>query len=139
MFYRKKLANRIPAALCIASAGLLLAAVVATAAPTRAIPGTVTNTTSPNGVVDGTLIDSIAMDYTTGNMVFISVHSPKTSNPACSTNGTWAFVLPLTTSLQTQMFAALLSARSSGANVTLVGSGVCDTYSNVETLVTLIY
>jgi hypothetical protein len=139
MFYPPKLpASRFAAALCIAGAGLWTAA-VATAAPTRALPGVVANTTSPNGVVDGTLIDSLAMDYTTGNMVFISVHSPKSGNPACSTNGTWAFVLPLTTSLQSQMFAALLSARSSGATITLVGSGVCDTYSNVETLVTLIY
>jgi hypothetical protein len=44
------------------------------------------------------------------SMVFISISIAKTGNPSCSVNTAWSFVLPLTTALQNQMYALLLSA-----------------------------
>jgi hypothetical protein len=90
------------------------------------------------GLAANVLIGSLALDTTYGNMVFISIgQNYKTGNPTCSTNGPgqWAFVLPLSGALQTQMYAALLAAHNAGSPVTLEGSGLCDTFSTVETLV----
>jgi hypothetical protein len=76
---------------------------------------------------------------TTYSEVFIAVNVAKTSNPSCSANGTFGFVLPLTTSLENQMLAVLLSIRATGSHVSLTGSGLCDTYPSVETLVQINY
>lgn len=71
------------------------------------------------------------------SMVFIGVNVTKTSNPACSIGG-FAFVLPLTASstVDNQMLALLIAARSSQTPVTLTGTGTCTVYSDVETLQT---
>jgi hypothetical protein len=75
------------------------------------------------------------------NMVFISVNVAPTGSPACSayTTGPNAFVMSLATTLGNQMLALLLSARATQTPVTLTGNGLCDTYSDVETLATVVY
>jgi hypothetical protein len=95
-------------------------------------------TTASAGSQIGTITELyMGTDY--GGMVFIAISGAKTNNPACSTNNTFSFVLPLTTALQSQMYAALLAARATGAQVTLNANGLCDTYSGVETLVYITY
>lgn len=97
---------------------------------------------SLNGVAANVRIVGIGMVSTLGNMVFIEIaNGTKENNPSCSTSGpgTWSFVLPLTTTIQQQMFALLLKARESYDPVTLVGNGLCDTYDTVETLTNVIY
>ena len=96
-------------------------------------------TSASAGSVTGATITSIYLGNSYGSLVFIQTSVAKTGNPSCSTNGTWGFVLPLTTALENQMLAVVLSARATGATVTLTGSGVCDTYSTVETLENITY
>jgi len=91
------------------------------------------------GDIEATIITNLGIGTQYGNMVFVAVSLGKNANPSCSTNGTWAFVLPLTTPLQNQMLATLLAARTSQTPVSLYGSGVCDTYSGVETLQVINY
>jgi hypothetical protein len=97
-------------------------------------------TAAASGSVTNATITSLNMSYGY-NMVFISVNIAPTGSPGCSeyTSGPNAFVLPLTTNLGTQMLALLLSARASQTPVTLTGNGLCDTYSDVETLATVAY
>jgi hypothetical protein len=136
--HTRSIPEKVHAAVISGRAGLVLAAFTAIGGTTAAIGAN----SSTNGVAATVIIDSLGMDSTLGDMVFISVGSygSKTSNPACSTEGPgqWSFVLPLTNAIQQQMFTALLAAHNAGATVTLVGSGTCDTYSTVETLVNII-
>jgi hypothetical protein len=93
------------------------------------------------GIATQTHIVEFGLVSTLGNMVFIEVFDYKTNNPSCSTSGPgqWAFVLPLTTPIQQQMYTTLLAARAQGSPVTLVGSGICDIYGTVETLTNVLY
>lgn len=93
----------------------------------------VQGTAMAQGAASQVLVTGIGIDTNDANMAFISVNHAKSDNPACSTS-TWAFVLPLTTTLQNHMFQELLAARTNQTQVTLVGSGLCDTYASVETL-----
>jgi hypothetical protein len=119
----------------------LVAAVTATeSAPAQTAP-------PPNGVATNVVVSGIGMVSTLGTMVFIEIagyqtgNGYKAGNPSCSTNGPgqWSFVLPLTTTIQQQMLTALLTAHTTGSPVTLVGNGMCDTYSTVETLTNIIF
>ena len=93
-----------------------------------------------NGAAAGAEITGIGIDAQIGNMAFIGIRpNTKGNNPACSTNTGWSFVLPLNTPLQLQMLAMLVSARANSQQITLAGSGLCDTYSDVETLVFVSY
>jgi hypothetical protein len=94
--------------------------------------------TASAGSVTGATIRQVQIQ-TNYNMVFIAISTAKTGNPSCSANGQFGFVLPLTTALDNQMLAVLLSARATGATVTLTGTGVCDTYPSVETLQVVLY
>jgi hypothetical protein len=94
--------------------------------------------TASAGSVTGATITQLQIG-TVYNEVFVSVNVSKTGNPSCSANGEFSFVLPLTTAIENQELALLLSARATGAPVTLTGSGLCDVYSSVETLVTVLY
>ena len=69
-----------------------------------------------------------------GNMIFVSVSGAVAGPPACSDNTAWSFVLPLTTPLENQMLAILLTAQATKSTVTITGTGQCDVYNNVETL-----
>jgi len=94
--------------------------------------------TSAAGSFTGATITQIQISTpTTG--AYISFSVPKTLNPACSSNPNWSFFLPLLTPLENQMLALILAARAADQPVTLIGSGVCDEISNVETLEYAIY
>jgi hypothetical protein len=142
MYHARLVLKKVRTGLLFGRVGLVLVALSALGG------GTAIGQSAPTrGLAANVLIGSLALDTTYGNMVFISISqsgnsaspSPgyKTGNPTCSTNGPgqWAFVLPLSGALQTQMYAALLAAHNAGSPVTLEGSGLCDTFSTVETLV----
>jgi|ERR1700730_8769825 hypothetical protein len=97
-------------------------------------------TASASGSVTNATITSLYINYGY-NMVFISVNVAPTGSPACSayTAGPSAFVLSLTTNLGSQMLALLLSARATQTPITMTGNGLCDTYSDVESLATVAY
>ena len=95
------------------------------------------SSTASAGSVTGATIAAIFVDGAYGSMVFVSLNAAKSDNPSCSTSSTYGFVLPLTTALDNQMLALLLAARTSHATVTLTGDGACDTYSNVETMISV--
>jgi hypothetical protein len=97
-------------------------------------------TATASGQVTGTQITGLYVN-TAYNMIFISVNVAPTGGPSCSayTAGPNAFVLPLTTSLGSQMLALLLSARATQTPVTMTGNGLCDAYPDAETLATIAY
>ena len=104
-----------------------------------AVLGAITiSATATAGSSTNVTITQIFVGNSYGSLLFIAVTS-KTGNPACNTNATYNFVLPLTTALENQMLAVLLSARATGATVTLTGNGLCDQFSNVETLENVSY
>lgn len=71
----------------------------------------------------------------TPEMLFVGVSESLTGTPSCNTNGTWQFVLPLTSELQkTTITSFLLAAHMNGQTVRLDGNNTCDTFSSVETL-----
>ena len=112
----------------------------ATTIKTTAVLGAITlSATASAGSSTGATITHIYFGNSYGSFVFIEVSAAKTGNPSCSSNTTWGFVLPLTTTLENQMLAVVLAARTTNAPVTLTGSGLCDTYSNVETLENINY
>jgi hypothetical protein len=89
--------------------------------------------------VNGAIITGISIDTQSGNVAFIQVNVTKTNNPACSTSP-FAYVLPLTTTLENQFLAVLLAARAAQAPVQgLTGNGLCDVFGNTETLVGITY
>jgi hypothetical protein len=91
------------------------------------------------GEVDGATVANLTINTQDGNMVFVTVSTQKSGNPPCSSGSPQSFVLPLTTALQNQFLALLLSARASQSPVQLIGSGLCDTVSGFETLVFVSY
>jgi len=83
---------------------------------------------------DGAIITSIGLNSQLGNMAFITLNVASSGSPACNSNGTWAFVLPLNTALQNSILAQL-AARAAQIPVSLISNGLCDTFGSVETLV----
>jgi len=86
------------------------------------------------GTTSGTLIQTLGLDNGAPDVLFISVDHTKSSPPGCQTNGSWAYVLPLAGDQNKKLYAMLLAARASQMPVTLVGAGVCDAFSGIETL-----
>jgi hypothetical protein len=94
-------------------------------------------TASAGSVIGVTITQlEIATQY---NMVMVALTVLPTGSPSCVTNTTWSFALPLTTPVENQMLALLLSARATGTPVQLIGSGACDTYPGIETLQYVLY
>jgi|SRR5690606_19083858 len=84
--------------------------------------------------VSKTEITVIMMDRSKSEKVYIKTSVARPSgSPTCHTNS-WTFVLPLVTEAEKAIYAALLSAKSAGKKVNLVGTGECGTYATIETL-----
>lgn len=75
----------------------------------------------------------IASNKGYGEMVFIKTDKSKATVPACQTNLSWDFVMPLATEHDKKIYAILLSARATQTPVSLSGSGNCDTFGSIET------
>jgi hypothetical protein len=86
------------------------------------------------------VLNNLGMNTSLGNFVFISINAAKSSNPACDTNSTWGYVLPLAnTPPDNQLLAMLISARATQTPIKLTGSGDCGVYPGIETLVGISY
>jgi len=86
------------------------------------------------GAVEGK-VKKIAIDrtYTTAK-AFVTVAGDKSNTPACHTNRSWSFALPLVTDLDRAVYSMLLSAHATGKTALLEGRGLCDVHSSIETL-----
>ncbi|MET1257011.1 hypothetical protein [Aliikangiella maris] len=81
------------------------------------------------------VIEKMMVDTANGEVLFIKAAGDVNAAPSCSTNQGWQYVLPLTSDLtKNNMMSLLLSARMAGTKVRLLGKGVCDAYSSIETL-----
>jgi len=85
------------------------------------------------------ILQVLALDNGAPDVLFISIAGTKDSQPACQTNGSWAYVLPLVNDQNKKIYAMLLAARVSQTPVTLPGSGACDDYPGIETLHAVYY
>lgn len=99
-----------------------------------AICGAMILSSASAGTIDKVHIISTAMNKSSGAMLFIRTDGTKTSNPACSTNTSWTFVMPLNDKTDQQMMAMLLAAQASQSLVRLDGNGLCSVSGNIETL-----
>lgn len=86
------------------------------------------------GATGNTLILTLGLDNGAQDVLFITVDKAKDSQPACHTNGNWAYVLPLSSDQNKKIYAMLLAARASQMPVTLTGNNACSVFSGIETL-----
>ena len=91
------------------------------------------------GDVNDAVITKIAISKGLGDILFILVDKPKGSTPACHSNLSWTYVLPLSTELDKKIYALLLTARSTQAPITFSGTGQCEVFGSIETLQTAAY
>lgn len=86
----------------------------------------------------GTILDAsltrLAIVKTHGDIVFVKADRSKDSLPTCHTNLSWDFVMPLISEQDKKLYAMLLVARSSQMTVSLSGTGTCDHFGSIETL-----
>jgi hypothetical protein len=87
-----------------------------------------------SGDVQDTTLTRLAIVKTYGDIVFVKVDNPKGSLPACHVNLSWTYVMPLVSEQDKKMYAMLLAARTSQAPVSLNGTGGCDHFASIETL-----
>jgi hypothetical protein len=92
-----------------------------------------------NGTGTNVTIVHLFTEIQLGNFVLIQVSPAPTGQPACETNGEWNFVLPLSDNTAQQTLAMLLSARATGATVTIGGLGTCSNISSIEDIGALLY
>ena len=97
------------------------------------------STASHAGSVTDAVITKLAVNKQFGDIVFISVTLTKDSTPACHTNGSWTFVMPLTSEQDKKYYALLLAARTTQTPVTLVGTSTCDHFGSIESLQGIAY
>lgn len=86
------------------------------------------------GTIDKVHITSTAMNKSAGAILFIRTDGTKSSNPACATNASWTFVMPLNDKTDQQMMALVLAAQASQSLVRLDGNGLCNVQGTIETL-----
>ena len=82
-------------------------------------------------------IQTLMMDTSANktDRLFIQTNVPRDSAaPECQTSGRWSFVLPLQTDHQNRMYSMLLAASAAGEKLTLLGTGLCDSWVDIETL-----
>lgn len=85
------------------------------------------------GSATGT-VTHIFVSATYGDIVYIELSGSKSNNPTCSTNSPSQFVIPRTSQLYADLFAQILAAYSTGASITVTGTGTCSVVSTEETI-----
>ena len=87
------------------------------------------------GTATGT-ITHLMISGTFGDLVYIELSGTKTSNPTCSTDSPWQFLLPRNNTEQfyTDMLNMLYSAYNKGGSVTITGVGSCTVSTTLETI-----
>lgn len=87
-------------------------------------------------ILDAVVV-KIASNKTYGKMSFIKTDKSKPSAPGCQINLSWDYVMPLVTEHDKKLYAMLLAARASGSPVSLNGTGNCDTFASIESLLAI--
>lgn len=82
------------------------------------VPIGFSNAASAYGTVTGT-VSSIYVNESLGSVAYVTMNGTKSSAPDCDSNST--YVLSLTNGDAPQLFSMLLTARTTGATITLVG------------------
>jgi len=85
-------------------------------------------------ILDATLV-KIASSKTWGEILFIKTDKSKSGLPGCHTNLSWDYVMPLTTEHDKKLYALVMAARASQTPVSLNGTGTCDHFGSVESLI----
>lgn len=78
-------------------------------------------------------IKSLAINKGMGTFVLIAIDVVPTGTPACDSTG-WGYTLTLTNPGDNQLYAMLLAAYTSGATVSLTGTGSCSEWGSIESL-----
>jgi hypothetical protein len=87
------------------------------------------------GATSNAVITSITTNTDFGSYVLINTSVAKGGTPSCATNTGYQWVLPLSSTLDNQIYAQLLAAFAGQSTVNLGGDGACDAFSGIETLV----
>ena len=75
------------------------------------------------------------VDTAHGDKLFIKINKLPSNAPDCSINGTWQYVMPLTSELTKNTFMSmLLSAYMGDKTLRLQGTDDCKVFGSVETL-----
>jgi hypothetical protein len=92
------------------------------------------------GSVNNATITNVAILQQFGDLLFVqtnqAINNPPTS---CSNSTGFQFVVSLSNAMGQHVMAILLAARAAQNPVYIAGSGACDLFSNVETLVSVTY
>lgn len=86
--------------------------------------------------INNAKIQSLGYDKSHNNIVFIRVDKAIESKRKvkCHVNHDWHYTLKISTPFDEKMYSALLAAQASKQNLTLIGSGKCDAFSQIESL-----
>jgi hypothetical protein len=86
--------------------------------------------------VQRTTITNLQISKAYGDFVFIQVSGVPLGSPACENSG-WNYTLSLSSPGDSQLYAMLLTAYTSGALINIEGAGTCNEVGFVESLQTL--
>jgi hypothetical protein len=87
------------------------------------------------GDIQNGAVVKISSSKAYGEILFIKTDKAKTGIPTCHSNLSWDFVLPLVSEHDKKLYAMLLSARVAQTPLSLSGTGTCDHFGSIETLV----
>lgn len=92
--------------------------------------------TLPNAMaltLNGITIKSLNIEKPLGELAFVSTSAAPTPH-GCHTDVNWNFVLPVSTSLDRQIYASLLAAMLSGKKVDIEGASTCSSFTTIESI-----
>ena|SRR5687767_1653991 len=87
------------------------------------------------GGVENGIVVKVSSSKQFGEILFIKTDKTKTGAPGCQTNFSWDFVMPLVSEHDKKIYAMLLAARVAQTPITLSGTGTCDHFGSIETLI----
>jgi hypothetical protein len=83
----------------------------------------------------GATVSDLSINRTPGNILFVKLSGRTFSGQGCGgQNGSWHYTLALTTDLDKDLYAMLLSAHSTGAKLNNGGAGACTEWTGIESL-----
>jgi hypothetical protein len=85
--------------------------------------------------VDGTVVKSLLLGKVYGEKAFIEVGTkPTLTSGHCQTNGTYNYVLDISTELGRSILGLVLTAYAAKSNIYINGYDTCETFGGVEDL-----
>jgi hypothetical protein len=87
------------------------------------------------GGVEDAIVVKISSSKQFGEILFIKTNKSKTNIPGCHSNLSWDFVVPLVSEHDKKLYSMLLAARVAQTPITLSGTGTCDHFGSIESLI----